>query len=74
MKVDIDSVLVFLSVFIVVGYYVFFWNIFKYNFFCIFFGIDFFKCKFWFCDIKEVIFCLLSCYVNKIVCIILFMF
>ena len=74
MKVDTDSVLVPLSVFIAVGYHVFLWNTFKHNPSRTSLGIDSSKRKSWFRDIKEVISCLPSFYVNKTVCIILFTF
>uniref|UniRef100_M4EXX8 DUF599 domain-containing protein n=1 Tax=Brassica campestris TaxID=3711 RepID=M4EXX8_BRACM len=53
MKVDTDSVLVPLSVFIAVGYHVFLWNTFKHNPSRTSLGIDSSKRKSWFRDIKE---------------------
>ncbi|KFK31732.1 hypothetical protein AALP_AA6G151800 [Arabis alpina] len=53
MKVDIDSVLVPLSLFIAVGYHVFLWNTFKHNPSRTSLGIDSSKRKSWFRDIKE---------------------
>lgn len=55
MKVDTDSVLVPLSVFIAVGYHVFLWNTFKHNPSRTSLGIDSSKRKSWFRDIKEVL-------------------
>ncbi|CAA7041617.1 unnamed protein product [Microthlaspi erraticum] len=53
MKVDTDSVLVPLSVFIAVGYHVFLWNTFKHNPSRTSLGIDSSRRKSWFREIKE---------------------
>ncbi|CAH2046993.1 unnamed protein product [Thlaspi arvense] len=53
MKVETDSILVPLSLFIAVGYHIFLWNTFKHNPSRTSLGIDSSKRKSWFRDIKE---------------------